>query len=71
MHDVMTVDTPLEFEVIGEHLFDPTQLLVIGEDGHFYALDLRDGHCEPTKLTEYWVVDTCDLGDKLGRAKLN
>jgi hypothetical protein len=71
MHDLMLPDAPYALDVIGEHRLDPFQLLVLCEDGNFYALDLRDGHCEPTELTALWVVDACDLFDPESRARLN
>ncbi len=60
-------EDPFDYEVIGEHVVDPNRLLVIGGDGRFYALDLLDGHTTPTELSAQWVVDICDLGDKLHR----
>jgi hypothetical protein len=60
-------DAPWHYEVIGEHLTDPTRLLVIGDDGHFYALDLHDGQVAPTTFSDNWLIDTCDLRDKLQR----
>jgi hypothetical protein len=65
------IDIPCDYEVIGEHLVDPTKLLVWADDRRFYALHLSDGHIEPTELHEHWVVDTCDLGEKLTRTNLN
>jgi hypothetical protein len=60
-------DSPWHYEVIGEHLVDPTRLLVMGEDGRFYALDLHDGATSPAEFSEEWIVDTCDLREKLQR----
>jgi hypothetical protein len=62
-----TLDPPWHYEVIGEHLVDPTQLLVIGDDGRFYALDLQDGATSPADFSDEWIIDTCDLGEKLRR----
>jgi len=66
----VSVDTRCHYEVIGEHQVDPTRLLVMGEDGHFYTLDLIDGQTAPAELTDEWVVDTCDLREKLTRLSL-
>jgi len=60
-------DAPCAYEVIGEHVLDPLRLLVWGEDGQFYALHLTDGHIEATGLNDHWVVDTCELRDKMQR----
>jgi hypothetical protein len=65
-----TISTPFDYEVIGEHAIDPLRLLVIGDDGQFYTLDLADGHTAPVELTDEWLTDTCDLRDKLCRVEL-
>lgn len=53
-------DTPCDYEIIGEHLVDPTQLLAIDRDRRFYSLNLQDGQVAPVELTDEWSVD---LGD--------
>jgi hypothetical protein len=60
-------DAPWHYEVIGEHMTDPARLLVIGDDGHFYALDLHDGQVVPTRFSADWLIDTCDLRERLQR----
>ena len=60
-------DAPCHYEVIGEHMTDPTRLLVMGDDGHFYALDLHDGATSPVAFSSEWIIDTCDLREKLQR----
>lgn len=67
----VTSETPLDYEVIGEHLIDPLRLLVLGEDGLLYALRLTDGHTEPTEMQDSWLVDTCDLREKIRRINPN
>ena len=57
MHDVMMVDTPFDFEVIGEHRQDAFKLLARGGDGRYYVLDLRDSQVLPTEPTADWVLD--------------
>jgi hypothetical protein len=66
-----TFEQPCAYEVVGEHEYDPTRLLVLAEDGQFYALSLRDGHIEATNFDDSWVIDTCDPYAKIQRAKLN
>jgi len=66
-----TLDLPRDYEVIGEHLTDPMRLLVVGEDGLLYALSLTDGQTEPTALHDGWVVDTCELHEKIHRIPPN
>lgn len=61
------LDVPCHYEVIGEHLVDPTQLLVVGDDGRFYALDLHDGATSPADVSDEWIIDTCDVREKLQR----
>ena len=66
-----TLDTPCHYEVVGEHIIDPARLLVVGDDGHFYTLDLTDGHTAPTELTDEWLMDASELHEKLSRMRLN
>ncbi len=54
----VTLDSPCNYEVIGEHLNDPTHLLALGDDGRFYSLNLLDGQTEPTEFSNEWVIDT-------------
>ena len=65
------VEAPCDYEVIGEHLTDPTHLLVMANDGQFYALSLLSGQIEPIKISDEWVLDTCDLHEKFDRIHLN
>ncbi len=66
-----TLDSPCNYEVIGEHLNDPTHLLALGDDGQFYSLNLLDGQTEPTDFGDQWVMDAYDLHEKLSRIHLN
>ena len=43
--------------VIGEHRTDRDVLLVIGEDGQYYAWDLKTDTTEPVELDENWMLD--------------
>ncbi len=60
-------DAPCHYEVIDEHVTNPTRLLVVGDDGWFYALDLHDGVTSPADFSDDWIVDTRDLREKLQR----
>jgi hypothetical protein len=62
-----TPDLPWHYEVIGEHLTDPTRLLVIDDDERLYALSLVDGHTEPARLLDTWLVDSGELREKFQR----
>jgi len=70
MH-TFTIEAPCNYEVVGEHLSDPTHLLVMGDDGRFYSLNLLDGQTQPTEVSDEWVLDTCDLRENLSRIRLN
>ncbi len=58
--DFTPADVTFEYEVIGEHLFDPMRLLTVDSEGRLFELNLVNGSASPTELTEYWVVDTVD-----------
>ncbi len=65
------IEAPCNYEVVGEHLSDPTHLLVMGDDGQFYALNLLDGQTQSAEFSDEWVLDTWDLREKLRRIHLN
>jgi hypothetical protein len=56
-----TGDSPYNYEVIGEHLSDPDRLLVVGDDGRYYALHLITGLTSSAEFADEWIIDTCDL----------
>ena len=64
---LVSVDLPSAYEVVGEHVRDTGKLLVLGDNGRLYALDLRDDQPSPTELSDEWVVDPCSLHDTLRR----
>ncbi len=68
MRSKPTLDMPCHYEVIGEHLADPTHLLALGDDGRFYVLN---GQTEPTEFGDQWVIDSCDVREKLSRLRVN
>ncbi len=45
------------FVAVGEHRADPDRLLLLGEDGRFYAHALPDGTTTPVEPSEDWVID--------------
>jgi hypothetical protein len=47
---------PVEFTIVGEHLDDPTQLLVLGADGVYYAYDPAHERLAPTEPDEQWML---------------
>lgn len=60
MNDAFPSDQTFEYEVIGEHLIDPTRLLAIDADGRLFDLNLQDGSASLAELTSDWVVDVVD-----------
>jgi hypothetical protein len=60
---------PCDYEVVGEHVTDGTQLLALGSDRRFYALSLVDGRAVTTDLGEQWILDAADLPQKLRRIR--
>jgi hypothetical protein len=55
------------FSVVGAHQEDPDRLLMIGDDGQHYQLELTLGTPTPVEATDEWQFDpvTPDL-DELG-----
>lgn len=45
------------FAVVGQAIADPGRLLLLGEDGRFYAY-AADGQLRPTELAEAWRLDS-------------
>jgi hypothetical protein len=45
------------FAVVGEHRDDPDRLLLLGEDGVLYDLNLPDATAVPVEPDERWTVD--------------
>ncbi len=50
------------FAVVGEHRVEPGRLLLLGEDGRYYAY-AADGTVQPTEPTEAWHLDEPDPDD--------
>jgi hypothetical protein len=48
---------PAVFAVVGEHRNNPDRLLLLGDDGRYYAYETSDGVPVPVDLTPDWVVD--------------
>jgi hypothetical protein len=45
------------FSVIGSHQEDPDRLILLGDDGQHYELELPDGVPTPVEPTEEWLFD--------------
>jgi hypothetical protein len=45
---------PVEFTIVGEHVEDPTHLLVLGADGAYYAYDPAHERLAPTEPDAQW-----------------
>lgn len=45
------------YDVVGEHHSSPDRLLVIGEDGAYYAWELDTDETRPVELSSEWRVD--------------
>lgn len=48
---------PTELAVVGENKDDPSQLLVMGTDGSYYAYSLSDGGARVVEPDDHWVVE--------------
>jgi len=48
---------PSEFVVVGEHRADPSQLLLLGADGRYYAYAPTDGQPTHVEVDEAWDVE--------------
>ena len=57
----MTTTTTNVFAVVGQAVADPDRLLLLGEDGHFYAY-AADGQPRPVNPTAGWRLDGGDAG---------
>jgi hypothetical protein len=45
------------FSVVGEHRSQPHRLLLLGDDGHFYALASYAAHPQAVEPTDEWQID--------------
>ena len=45
------------FAVVGEHREEPSRLLLVGDDGHFYAYGTDDGEPVEVEPTDEWDLD--------------
>lgn len=48
---------PTELAVAGENKDDPSQLLVMGTDGSYYAYSLANGDTRVVEPDDHWVVE--------------
>ncbi|CAA9568254.1 MAG: hypothetical protein AVDCRST_MAG49-3306 [uncultured Thermomicrobiales bacterium] len=51
---------PTELAVVGENTDDPSQLILLGADGNYYAYALPDGTAKAVVPDEHWRVDAID-----------
>lgn len=49
---------PTELAVVGESKEDPSQLLLLGEDGQYYAYSLPDGATRTVEPDDTWDIET-------------
>lgn len=52
MADCLQADQACVFSVVGDHPDDPNLILLRGEDGLLYQLDLRDGRLQIAEYAE-------------------
>jgi len=45
------------FAVVGEHRAEPTRLLLLGDDGHYYAYPCSSAQPTEVEPTEEWTID--------------
>jgi hypothetical protein len=48
---------PNELAVVGENKDDPEQLLLLGEDGNYYAYNLPEDDTQPVEPDDRWNVE--------------
>lgn len=49
---------PNELAVVGERKEDPSELLLLGSDGHYYSYTLPDGEPEEVVPNDEWEIET-------------
>ena len=57
---------PNELAVVGERKEDPSELLLMGSDGHFYAYTLPDGEPEEIVPNDEWQIETTSPEELFG-----
>ena len=55
------------FSVIGEHRAEPDRLLLLGDDGRFYALTTATAQPTAVQPTDEWAIDP-ELVDRRSRS---
>jgi hypothetical protein len=55
------------FNVIGQHREEPSLLLLIGDDGHYYAYATVDAEPREVEPGDQWVMDTDEAENALDR----
>jgi len=54
---------PTELAVVGENKLDPSQLLVMGVDGSYYAYSLPDGTARVIDPDDRWTIEPVSSQD--------
>lgn len=54
---------PTELAVVGENKRDPSQLLVMGADGSYYAYSLPDGDTRAVEPDDHWTIEPVSSQD--------
>lgn len=50
-------EPPNELAVVGENKEDPSRLLLMGSDGHYYSYSLPDGDTREVDPDDDWEVE--------------
>lgn len=60
LRGIPPLEQPTIYRIVGEHRADPSRLLLLGTDGHYYLLNLHDGHAKTSLIDikdDEWVID--------------
>ena len=60
LRGIPPLEQPSIYRIVGEHRSDPAQLLLLGSDGHYYLLNLHDGHAKTSPIDpedDEWTID--------------
>jgi hypothetical protein len=56
---------PNELTVVGENKEDPSELLLLGADGNYYAYSLPADDIHPVEPDDHWNIEPISLLDPL------
>lgn len=57
---------PVEFAVAGENKANSELLLLLGDDGNYYAFSLADGHTDFVEPDDQWTLESTLVHDSFG-----